>query len=980
MRRSLVLALGLILALSSGAFAQFATGNVYGTVTDESGAVLPGASVTLNSDLGSRTTTSGSQGDFRFLNLDRGTYKLSVALAGFGTVTREVNVVTGENVNLTFNMKVAQVAETVTVTADTPLVDLKRRGTSTTMTSEELQKMPNARDPWGVLKNVPGVLLDRINIAGNENGQQASVAGKGSTTADKVWNLDGVNVTDMSATGASPSYFDFEAFQEINVTTGGNDMSLQGGGIGINLVTKRGTNRFHGGGRFLMASEDLSSSNLPDDLRGDARLQGADFADHIKNLKDFGFELGGPIVKDKLWFYGTFGRQDIKLLRLAQTPDDTILDSYNGKLNWQATNDTMVSAFYFLGNKKKFGRQPSAYAVTPTDDYLFNQANAYTDGGLPGGLWKLQIDHTFSPNFFVSAKAAYYDTGFGFVARGGPDKSYTIDYVDGFGIGSYSDYLSIRPLKLGQADGSYFFSGMGGNNELKFGFSYRAVTSSSASSYNGNALVGFYNSSTDFTQNVAWVVRNGVVSYSGKYGSAYLGDTFSKNRMTINAGVRWDKQTAKNNASEAPGNVTFASVLPALQFEGNQDNITDFGDLSPRVGLSYALDDSRKTVVRASFARYANQLSFGNVAGSTGENPVGVSVLAYGWNDVNGDRFVQQGEVELDNFLYNINVDPNNPGAVGTTVNKVDRDLVAKHDTELIIGVDREIAGNFAVGAAYTYRKATDWEQRLRLSGTCSGEPTLDSCPTIGPSGYAANAPVTNTGLTARTFSPNAALVTAGGGGRIRTNRDGYFTKFNGLELTATKRLSNRWMARAAFSWNDWTEHWEDGVTPTVGVLVAGGSPGSIEQDPLVNGGQVASLSGGSGKASFYTSVKWQFYANALVQLPFSLDLSGAVFGKQGGPSPQNLRLSAGRDGTINALASSTIDAIRYDNVWDVDLRLAKNVHLGGQGALTVSAELFNVLNNNVVLSRFRTAGATLGRIEEIIAPRTLRVGARLSF
>src|SRR6185503_20822630 len=106
MRRSLVLALGLILALSSGAFAQFATGNVYGTVTDESGAVLPGASVTLNSDLGSRTTTSGSQGDFRFLNLDRGTYKLAVSLAGFGTVTREVAVVTGENVNLTFNMKI----------------------------------------------------------------------------------------------------------------------------------------------------------------------------------------------------------------------------------------------------------------------------------------------------------------------------------------------------------------------------------------------------------------------------------------------------------------------------------------------------------------------------------------------------------------------------------------------------------------------------------------------------------------------------------------------------------------------------------------------------------------------------------------------------------------------------------------------------------------------------------------------------------
>lgn len=973
MRRSLVLALGLILALAPGAFAQFATGNIYGTVTDESGAVLPGASVSLTSDLGSRTTTSGSGGDFRFLNLDRGSYKLSVALAGFGTVTREVTVVTGENVNLTFNMKVAQVAETVTVTADTPLVDIKRRGTSTTMTSDELQKVPNARDPWGVLRNVPGVLLDRVNIAGSENGQQASAAGKGSMSADKVWNVDGINVTDMTATGASPSYFDFEAFQEINVTTGGNDMSLQGGGIGINLVTKRGTNRFHGGARYLLAAEDLASSNLPDSLVGDSRLKGSDFADHVKNLKDYGFELGGPLVKDKVWFYGTFGRQNIKNVRLAQTPDDTILDSYNGKLNWQATGDTMVSAFYFLGNKKKFGRQNSL-PVTPTDDFTWNQANAYTDGGLPGGLWKLQVDHTFSPNFFVSAKAAYYDTGFGFTARGGPDKTFTVDYVNNIGLGSYADFATLRPLKLGQIDGSYFFQGMGGNHELKFGFSYRDVSTLSATSYNGNQIAGIYNSATDFSQNVAQVFRGGVVDYGGKYSAAYLGDTWSKSRMTLNAGLRFDKQTATNKPSEAPGNKTFPNVLPALQFQGSNGNVVDWSDISPRLGLSYAMDEARKTVVRASFSRYASQLSYGEV---TAENPVATGLLAYGWRDLNGDKFVQANEVDLSDFLYNINIDPANPAAVGTTVNKVDRDYKAKHDLEFILGVDREIAGNFAVGAAYTFRRANDWTYRPRLGGACSNpaEPTLDTCPTIGPGSYTANAPVTNTGLTARTFSPNAALVTAGGGGRLRTNRDGYFTLFNGVELTATKRLSNKWMARAAFSWNNWTENWDSGVTPT-SLL---GNPGRTETDPLVDGGQVASLSGGSGKASFYTSVKWQFYANALVQLPWSVDLSGAVFGKQGGPYPNTIRISAGRDATLNALATPEVDTIRYDNVWDVDLRLAKNVHFG-QGALTVSAELFNVLNANTVLSRVRTAGPTLGRIEEILVPRTLRIGARLSF
>ncbi len=262
MKRALVLALILFAGVVPGLLAQIAGGNIYGTVADESGAVLPGAAVTITSDFGTRTSTTTSQGDFRFLNLERGRYKVSITLAGFTSVNREVNVVTGENANLSFALKVATVAETVTVTAETPLVDVKKRGTATTMTTEELQNVPNARDPWGVLKNVPGVLLDRVNIAGNENGQQANSAGKGATAADRTWNLDGMNVTDMSATGASPTYFDFGAFQEITVTTGGADLTMQTGGQGINLVTKRGTNKFHGSARYLIAHHKLSSNNV----------------------------------------------------------------------------------------------------------------------------------------------------------------------------------------------------------------------------------------------------------------------------------------------------------------------------------------------------------------------------------------------------------------------------------------------------------------------------------------------------------------------------------------------------------------------------------------------------------------------------------------------------------------------------------------------------------------------------------------------
>jgi hypothetical protein len=785
----------------------------------------------------------------------------------------------------------------------------------------------------------------------------------------------------MSATGASPTYFDFGAFQEITVTTGGGDLNVQSGGIGINMVTKRGTNKFHGSGRGFLAHDKLSSGNVPDALAKDPRLKGSDKADHVQQITDYGFDLGGPIIKDKLWFYGTYGKQDIRLTRLVQTPDKTLLPSYNAKLNWQAAKDTMVSAFYFKGSKEKFGRDPG-FSVPGTDSFLWNQADAFLDGGLPGGLWKGEVNHTFSPNFFVTAKAAYYDTGFGFEPRGGGAQTYTVDYVKGEAIGSYSQYQAIRPQKSVNLDGNYFFNSMGGNNELKFGFGFRKLSTHSATHYSGNQIGGIIR--TDETIALVW--RDGVVDYGGKYLSGYLGDVFTKNRFTFNVGARLDKQTAQNLPSESPANATFPNLIPAVKFNGT-DNVIEWNTISPRVGVSYALDNARKTVLRASYANYAEQLSFGNV---TDENPISAGYLAYEWNDRNNDRFVQAGEVNLGNFLYNNAIDPDNPGAVGSTVNKIDRDLKPKRDSEVVVGLDRELGANFAVGAAYTWRKTNDWQYRPRIGADCGSTPTRSSCRILMPADYTRNNPSTANGFTANTFSPIGALVDAGGGGRLRTNADGYDTTFKGVELTVVKRLSNKWMGRMAFSWNDWTENW-DGTPYGTHATATSGQITRTEGDPLVQGGQVAFLSGGSGKASFYTSVKWQLYANALVQIPGGLDLSGAVFGKQGGSYPIILSLNAGRDGSLRALGTPEVDTNRYPNVWNVDLRLAKTLKFGDTG-LTASAELFNVLNNNVILSRSRQANSPtfvstiagaepgLGRIEEIISPRVLRLGLNLSF
>ncbi len=996
-RRLLILTL-LVLA-GARAFAQTATGNVFGNVTDASGAVLPGASVSISGEAGTRTTVTGSDGTFRFLNMDYGDYTVTISLAGFGTASRKVTVVTGSSSQVTVSLSIGAKTEVVEVSAEAPLVDIKKRGTSTTLAVEDLKETPNARDPWGIMNQVPGALIDRVNIAGNENGQQASVAGKGSTAGDRVWSLDGLVITDMSATGSSPTYFDFDAFQEINVSTGAGDLTMQTGGFGMNLVTKRGTNAFHGGGRFLATDEKWESSNIAANkqqilLGNPNRLKGGvghcdpgagnerDKANYIDNIKDYGFDLGGPIIKDKLWFYGTYGKQDIKLCGINGSPDDTLLPSYNIKLNWQASANTMVSAFYFLGSKQKLGRSPGTGYVEQ-DGILWDQDNAYVDGGLPGGLSKLEINHTFSPSFFVSAKAAYYDTGFGLIARGDKTKSYTYDDASGTAIGTYVDFLSVRPQKTANLDGSYFRAGMGGNHELKFGFSYRDMTTNSATRYNGNGLVGqsYAGPGTGGGANEARIYRDGVVEYGGKYASAYVGDVFTKNRLTVNAGLRYDRQSARNLASEAPANKSFPALLPALKFAGSSEDSISWSDLSPRVGMSYALNESRKTVLRASAARYAGQLSYGNVAGATGQNPVAVSYLAYGWNDLNGDRFVQPNEVLFSNFIGASNVDPNNPAAVGATPNQIDKDLKSKKDTEAVLGIDHELSTNFAVGGALTYRKSTDWQYTPRLAAPC---PSGVDCAIIGPADYIANAPVTRTiggqSYTAQSYSPRASLVSAGGFGRYRTNQDGYSTTFKGLELTLNKRMAHKWRARLALSLNDWTENFEGTPVSTNPGTLGSGNPTRQDIAGLENGGQVSVLGGGSGKAAFYSSFKWQVFASVGVALPASFDLSASFFGRQGGLLPVILRLGGGSDGTLNALASGPVDRERYPALTNLDLRLARNSKVG-KVTVTPSLELFNVLNNDVVLGVFRQAtSASFRRVDDVVSPRILRIGARVSF
>ena len=298
LRLTAMLAVVALLAGVIPALAQVQTGEITGRVSDDTGAVLPGATVTLTSPvlIQPQTATSSEAGSYRFTGIPIGTYAVKFELPGFKTVIRE-----GILVNIGFTAQVNQqlvistVQETVTVSGESPIVDAKTNTERTTFDLQTLQNLPSARDPWVMLERTPGITMDRANVGGTQSGQQSGYVSRGSGTGNNKWAIDGVDITDMSATGASPIYYDFDMLQEMQVTTGGADASQQTGGVGINFVTRSGTNRFRGSGRYYLTDQSLQSDNVTDEVK----LQRSGSGQPIQNIKDYGFEVGGPIVRGK---------------------------------------------------------------------------------------------------------------------------------------------------------------------------------------------------------------------------------------------------------------------------------------------------------------------------------------------------------------------------------------------------------------------------------------------------------------------------------------------------------------------------------------------------------------------------------------------------------------------------------------------------------------------------------------------------------
>jgi hypothetical protein len=780
--------------------------------------------------------------------------------------------------------------------------------------------------------------------------------------------MDGIEITDMAATGASPTYFNFDNFEEIQVSTAGNDIKSRTGGMGLNLVVKRGTNSFSGMFRGYYDDENLESDNVPDELAATGVTH--ETSDHNKRISDYGFDIGGPIIRDKAWFYGSYSIQDVRLVRRAGAlVDRTQLKNPTVKLNWQATKQDNVSFLFFDGFKIKDGRSPGVSGIlfdAPTA--TFHQDNAYTDFPLHG-LWKVGDDHTFGTNLFVSANYGYYNTGFILDPVGGLDMQAGRNFVTATSYGSVSQGLNVRPQKVFNVNAQSFRSMKGASHDVKFGAGYRTTDAVAGTLWPGNGILA--NERAGNLQ--AQVFREGRGGNRANYLNFYVGDTIAKDRVTIDVGVRFDRQDGEALPSETLSNPAFPAVVPGIVFAGYKTPFT-WNNFSPRAGVTYSLDESHKTVARASFSRYAGQLNTGTVGVLNPSSTAGSA--SYRWVDTNGDHFAQASEVDLNQFITSAGgFNPANPTAV-TSANILDPDLKAPRTTSVVIGLDREIIPNLAVTANYSYTKTTD------LFGNFSG--TITPRNGVGRGDYTPGAGFSGTlpdgtPYNVATWIPSPTAIAAGNNGFTTTNVPGYFTNYNGIEVGITKRLSNKWMSRVGFSWNNPTEHFDDAA----GIYDTNGNPTPTVTEPLKNGGQFAPQSGGSGSGTIYINGKWQFNANAMYQAAWGIEVSANVFGRQGYPFPivrTGTAAALGADSSITVLLSPEIDAFRHPNLWNTDIRLAKQFTFD-RARVRAIFDVFNLMNANTALVRVNdVTSPTFNALAQNLSPRIARFGVVVGF
>lgn len=941
------------LFLTSSIFAQdtLQSGNIEGIVVDTEGNGLPGVSITLAGEaLIKRTasTVTSASGAFRFSFLPVGKYDLTFELTGFKTtISKNAEVTLRKTTFIKVIMEVSPIGETVTVVGEAPVVDLKTYTVQTNFTKEVLQKLPSGRDPWVIMEMTPGVVMDRQNIGGSTAGNQSSAYAYGSYRSQTVYNIDGVNMTDAAANGASAMYYDFDAIEEIQVETGAHSADIQPGGIVINMITKSGGNKFSGGlslygenDKFLGIK--FQSNNIPDPATH-PQYAGVGSGNPLDYYYEYGGDLGGPIIKDKIWFYGSFRKTAINRYIIGYELDGVPQTDYAAlthatfKLTYQISNNNRLAGWFYYDNKYQPHR--AAGTTRPPETTYYQKSPSY--------FYHLEDTWTVGKNLILNFKLGINDMWY----QTGPQPEvdmnqpalrirndvyrnmyhnayyqYTWYYSDRYQFNAFADY--------------YVDDFLGGDHDLKVGFEYQNSPYHTTRKHPANILL--YWTYPDLTSpRQVWTFRENIWNQTNVVYSTYFSDAFKLRKyFVINFGFRFDSTHMHINETRVEANQWTNYYYERtgetqILYQPERKNVIAWNNFAPRLGLTFDPLNDGVNIFKVYLARYHWQMSYGPVDQAI---TTGYWEVDYSWNDANGDKQPQTDE--FGSILYT---------EIGQAI-EIDPQLKSPYTNEIVASYERKIAKNFGARLSFIGRQTKRfwWTDNLAIDPQADYTPVTIQDP--GPDGY------WGTGDDGGQITVyNLAEEKLGAYDPYVTQRPGYETSYRGLELALTKRYADKWQFMGSITW---------GKSNVKLPLQAVDDPNNREfNDGVVNSNDATIIV----KISGTYDLPWGFYL-------------GAFFNYRTGYPAQRYFLYEDLNQGDVYVDAEKFGATRYTDLAILDLRLSKIFNLSRYGNLEIMLDGFNLFNAHTPLGWDNESWEGYKLVTQILAPRIVRLGLKWNF
>ena len=962
-----LLACTLIAALPGAArvHAQGVTGAILGTVTDPEGSRLPGVTVTVTGPQlikGQEVTTSSDQGTYRVPNLPPGVYAVSFEIQGFQPVRREgITLLSGQSLAVDVRFQVATLQETLIVTADAPLVDTRNSALVNIAEEQTLKNVPVERQYTKFLNIMPGVVDTKYDFTQGNNVH-------GSSSRQNKYAMDGMG-TDDPWNVTSSTDLAVDSIQEVQITTAGISAEYGDASGGVfNFVTKSGSNDFHGGVNLFYQDDNTRSSNVTDELRNQGLTRGVG----VDKNRDSSALLGGPIMRNRFWFFGNYRRVEY---------DESKPDFRSALTNRDHQVFTKQTVQVTPSNKAEVSihyRKYRNFPYTATASFR-NSEDSRTWMAVEKQQWYINPTWTavLGPTTTLEARGSF---GVFELLATNPNNDGSPAYRDlATSVVSGGDFHAAgdnrRNRHQAKIDLSHFLSERGaGNHTFKGGFMYQVTPMWGERFYQGargpNELAGCTDGCVSDTPDTAHLLFNGapfqVELYNGPVTTrlemqkwhAYVQDQWVvRNRLTLNLGIRADHATGN-----LPETTIGGGRWDPLETVAEQNGVLEITNFSPRFGAVWDVQGDHKTTVKASAGRFYDQLAGSDIDSIS---PARLGFRLYDWSDRNGDRVYQPGE----ETLLRADTRPN-----PARLPRIDPELKNQYSNVFTLGIERQLATNWALQVTGIFKRESDFKglvneavpfsayNRVTVTNPLNGQPL--EVFTLRPEFLG--------------VPPTLVLTNPGErpGDTVPLRR-----KYDGLEFVVRRQYGDGWLLQGSYVFGN-----GQGNVPNN----FGGSALVNYTDPnrLVNrDGDL--LIGPHHQVKLYGAFEAPLgillsgYFEALTGNPWTDDFGGFGVNQLGAPVVRILRTENPQLLTepFIDVTGEPVGSRKMDTQYRVDFRGEKKFDVGTHH-LSVIADVFNLLNANTVirLRDLRFGSPNFGLPAELQLPRQIRFGLRWDF